>query len=330
MRVGAIGSPIGRYELKNAVILGRPGIITDPLHQVCWIGYSLGWNLQNLKDSVEKNKLGKIIDDRILRIDSQIFDSSDRSKDTCSESIHLLSAPGFGVFGHWLLDVAPRLRLLSQSPDPSTLPIACPPVPPWGKEFLEAFCIRNPVQKTLRYGKAYACDSVDIASNIKSNRVLDAQSAISTWSVLKDYYLTGTHQANSNVQNIYVSRSKFSTHRKLANSSEVEQYFSSIGWAVIYPEQLSLREQANLFSRASFIVADDGSALHNSIYCNAGTKLLCLDFSRQNMLHASFSSVLEHKLAYLNCDEVVKESGVMQWVMPIGKLREAINLMSSH
>jgi len=330
MRRDAIGSPIGRYELKDALILGRPGIITDPLNRVCWIGYSLGWNLQNLKDSVAKNKLGEIIDDRIFRVDSQIIESADRCAEECSESIHLLSAPGFGVFGHWLLDVAPRLHLLSKSPSWPEFPIAYPPIPPWGKEFFDAFYNKHPAQKPLENGSALACKNIEIFSSIKSNRVLDAESAISAWSVLKDYYLTRTREANSDVHNIYVSRSKFSTHRKLANASDVEQYFSKIGWAVIYPEQLSLREQANVFSRASFIVADDGSALHNSIYCRAGTKLLCLDFSRQNMVHASFSSVLDHKLAYLNCDEVVNEAGAVQWIMPIGKLREAINSMSSH
>jgi hypothetical protein len=330
MRLGAIGSPIGRYELKNAYILGQPGIITDPRNRICWIGYSLGWNLQNLKDSVERNKLGKIIDDRVLRIDSEIIDNADRSEDACPESIQLLSAPGFGIFGHWLLDVAPRLYAQLHSRDSSECSIVCPPIPPWGQEFFEAFCNKHPVQKTLRNGRAFTCKNIEIVSNIKSNRVMDTQSAISTWSLLKDYYLTENREANNDVQNMYISRSKFTTHRKLANAPEVEQYFSSIGWAVVYPEQLSLREQANLFSRASFIVADDGSALHNSIYSNAGTKLLCLDFSRQNMLHASFSSVLEHKLAYLNCDEIVNEFGAMQWVMPVGRLREAINLMSSY
>lgn len=65
----------------------------------------------------------------------------------------------------------------------------------------------------------------------------------------------------SREQRLYVSRAGMSTGL-IAGESYLEYLFSRLGYAVIRPEYLSIREQLLLYSNASHIVFSEGSALH--------------------------------------------------------------------
>jgi hypothetical protein len=61
---------------------------------------------------------------------------------------------------------------------------------------------------------------------------------------------------------------------RLANAPEVEEVFSELGFRVIYPEDLSFRDQMRIFSSASVISGFAGSAMHNCVFCAPGTALI--------------------------------------------------------
>lgn len=73
---------------------------------------------------------------------------------------------------------------------------------------------------------------------------------------------------------IYLSRRKFCSpggERVVANELLIEKLFQNYGFTVVFPEQLSFREQLELFSSAECIAGVGGSSMHNSVFMNPGT-----------------------------------------------------------
>ncbi len=74
---------------------------------------------------------------------------------------------------------------------------------------------------------------------------------------------------------LFVSRGDHPS-RRLWNEIEIIGIARAEGYDVVYPEQLSLQEQANLFRSAISIVGVKGAALTNIIFCAAGASVLVL------------------------------------------------------
>jgi O-antigen biosynthesis protein WbqL len=46
----------------------------------------------------------------------------------------------------------------------------------------------------------------------------------------------------------------------------------------VHPQRLSLREQLTLFDGAEVVAGEYSSALHNTLFCRPGTRVISLDF----------------------------------------------------
>ena len=64
---------------------------------------------------------------------------------------------------------------------------------------------------------------------------------------------------------IYLSRDKLGS-RCVANESELVQYLEANGFTTIYPEEMTIRAQIEVFTNAEIIVGPHGSAFTNLIY----------------------------------------------------------------
>ena len=67
-----------------------------------------------------------------------------------------------------------------------------------------------------------------------------------------------------------------SARRRVTNRDELVRYFSEKGYVIAIPEQMSLKEQMELFSRASVIVGQTGAGLANMLFAPAGAKIIVL------------------------------------------------------
>ncbi|MGU3667448.1 glycosyltransferase family 61 protein [Methylobacterium sp. A49B] len=72
---------------------------------------------------------------------------------------------------------------------------------------------------------------------------------------------------------IYLARR---SGRTVINGVELEEMLSSLGFDIIYPEDLSFVEQFWLFRNADLIVGPLGAAFTNVIFCRPGTKIIAL------------------------------------------------------
>ena len=74
---------------------------------------------------------------------------------------------------------------------------------------------------------------------------------------------------------IFISR-KNATLSRIVNEREVCDLFAENGFEVVCTENLSYREQVELFSSARIIVGASGAAMTNLVYCNPGTVFGCI------------------------------------------------------
>ncbi|KHL19280.1 capsular polysaccharide biosynthesis protein [Mumia flava] len=94
----------------------------------------------------------------------------------------------------------------------------------------------------------------------------------------------------SSADKIFVSRRDTLAHRPCRNAPEVEAVFADHGFAIVYPEELSLPEQAGLFRGARVVAGFGGSGLFNVMHCAQLEHLIVLT-------HEAYIARNEHMFA---------------------------------
>ena len=92
----------------------------------------------------------------------------------------MLSIPGFSAYGHWLIDLLPRLDLAAGAEVLLSQPLAS-----WMREILERFDLPQRVIE-LDSHRALHCEELHVASCIKARHTIDPASAQPLWSKSED------------------------------------------------------------------------------------------------------------------------------------------------
>lgn len=97
-------------------------------------------------------------------------------------------------------------------------------------------------------------------------------------------------------EKVYFSRTQLSTSRfKEIGEKNIEQVFRDNGYAILYPEKLSLEEQIFYFQTCKVICAMSGTIMHNICFANKNVKLFimnrtCVSNPPQLMLNKLFDN----------------------------------------
>ena len=193
---------------------------------------------------------------------------------------HALIGPGFGVYGHWLVDILPRIYLLEAAGFPlDSLRFLMPfDLPGYGVAWLNMIGISD--DQLVRYdtkSDVLRVEELVVPTFIRSETRFspifrDAVSFIKSRVALA----YGDFFAGAPTSSFFVSRALASQSRPLKNRPRIEQLALEAGFQIVHPEQLSLVEQMQLFAQAKQIVGEYGSNLHNSIFSQAGTVVCAL------------------------------------------------------
>ncbi len=79
---------------------------------------------------------------------------------------------------------------------------------------------------------------------------------------------------------IYLSRRKAKGYHPMRNETEVEKIFEDAGFKILHPERWNFEQQLAVYQRAEIIAGVEGSALHNSLFMRAGSKVISLGTPR--------------------------------------------------
>jgi len=191
----------------------------------------------------------------------------------------------YNNYGHFWLDIAPRLFLLQRS-WPRLLARCLILLPDdlasWAREALQVvFGIRPERCVTYRVGmEVLRCRSLLVPSLMHRNYAFHPAA--------EEFYQAVAAQCAGPAlpplpRAIYVSRRHYlattrPASRNLLNAEEIESVMLARGIPVIAPERLSWRQQIALFSQARLVVGEHGSAMKNLLFAGAGCTAICLNY----------------------------------------------------
>ena len=80
---------------------------------------------------------------------------------------------------------------------------------------------------------------------------------------------------------LYVSRLRHGqasgSTRRLVNEVEVAERLAKLGFEILEPERLSMREQIKTFAEAAIVVGPSGSGMFNTVFCTPGTRIVDIE-----------------------------------------------------
>lgn len=210
---------------------------------------------------------------------------------TLSGDCALITQQADHVWGHWLVDVLPRLEIVRRlMPD---VTFACSNMLACSGELLEKTGFRpsrmilyDPCKTVIRAERFLVPGYVRFANAF-------ARVAGSIFSSM-----SGNERARSN--RIYVSRSGLREGSTIVNHRDIEAMFVRRGFRVVHPQTMSIEAQIKMFAQASHIAGEYGSGLHGSIFSAPGTPVLCLQSQNmQQYVQAGLGEVMEQPTGFL-------------------------------
>jgi len=303
------GAPLATVVLKDVVVLGR-GLLVEPSTRTVWAGESIGWS-----------------DDSIAMDFSALFGRSWSAGETVSiddeqlvvaqtlDTAMLLTQPGIGVYGHWLIDILPRLQTWRNHH--RDLPLLVGQTEDWAYYFASRFGADLAQSPAVLPHRSVRVGRLVVPTLTKRKQALDRHRTASAWAEFADSLMAlPSRRRLPGGERIYVSRANWSRGRKLLNEAEVEQRVAQHGFVVVRPEDYKLRQQVRIFREARHVVGVDGSGLHNVLFAPSGAVLSVIDTHRTNLWHAGVANVGDQHVSHLPADEVPGQG----WYLPLDAL----------
>lgn len=210
-----------------------------------------------------------------------------------------VSSAGLRIYGHWIVDLMPRLYKVLKSGISVDYYIISSPEMAWQKQILEALEVS--FDKVIFWDpkeKVIISDQMIIPTFDRFNSEVRAE-LMDVHKFLREKYASAELQAPP-TKKLYVSRTQWGGSRNLANRSQIDDIFKDCGFEVVMPEKLSFIEQIRLFAQASVVVGECGSGMHNCVYCRAGTRVgLLQSNTNHNFLQAQIGMFASHDIFYL-------------------------------
>jgi capsular polysaccharide biosynthesis protein len=134
----------------------------------------------------------------------------------------------------------------------------------------------------------YECEQLIVASYFEHHGIWYSD-------FLKTIFLPKSVLKNKYGKKLFISRAKALT-RRILNEDEVISFLGNHGFSVVYAEDLTIEEQASIYNNAECIIAVHGANLVNVLFCNPGTKICEIRYTK----HAMYYKKLYYEIAQ-NC-----------------------------
>jgi len=231
------------------------------------------------------------------------------------------------VYGHFLLEMLPRLHLLSRlrragRPFLTALHYQ---LPDWAKNIVKFYFGPDEIiwydMKTTRVRAP--CFIVPAMMQMNGKFHPEFNVAIDE---IKDFVLP--HVPASPHRRVWLSRRGHKGLHGIRNEDEVEAVVAALGYHVVQPQTLSFPEQIALVDGAEIVASAYGSATHNAMFARRGTKVFCVN--RLNHYQSGIGALRSQPLGYFAPDVGRFRAGQIQgqpesWYdVDCGALRDAI------
>ncbi|SCB49304.1 glycosyltransferase family 61 protein [Rhizobium multihospitium] len=182
-------------------------------------------------------------------------------------------------YGHLLVEMLPRLEILLSGQLSKPLALLVPTLP---------VALRNLLSETIYNLYSDCFELVDMRHSLVQVRDLVTTSPISKHNAQKSHvlqlfvskllYAAKRHSNPSLIpaKKIFISRAN-APKRQMARAIELENIARAAGYYVVRPEEFSIWDQINIFSKAEVVAGFMGAGLTNIIFCPPHTKVKMFD-----------------------------------------------------
>ncbi len=240
--------------------------------------------------------------------------------------VAMIATLGYREYGHWLLDILPRLWTLADSglagPD---VRIALPSdTPAFGLALLARLGIGG--ERLLRHDSAeerLAPARLLLPSLAHTDYRLHPASVEFYDGLVARHAATGTGRPTR----LFLSRAQYGRPgvpgRHLVNHDMVRAALEARGFTTVFPERLPWPEQLALFAGARVVVGEHGSAMKNLLFTPPGT--VVVNIHLLNNTQSQIAALRRHHLIYLGAEDVRRdETGRMEYQVGLAALSRCV------
>lgn len=197
------------------------------------------------------------------------------------KGIFVLSVSAKGNYYHWIADLLPRLLFIQKCnlPDFEERMVILHSVQrPYENESLQLMGIGQ--DKVLRLRKF---EIIGVKDLIMADYLLSRDGKpFPFWKrqLLNEFKEKVLGPVRKGRRKIYLLRGKQKT-RRLIGEEKLTETLSSMGFEIVDPQKMTLKEQMETLSGAEVVVALHGAALANIVFCSEGTLVLELRSSHK-------------------------------------------------
>ena len=244
------------------------------------------------------------------------YPSASNAKDIVLVDRPVLSLlwPGIYTYGHWLLDVIPRLYLALQHFGPTVfeLDVLLPAtLPQFARNILSDLGFKN--HYSVVNDVRYSFESLFVPSHTRNLLTfpVDFHKAAIAWAKPRLTSSATEEIVPKNSKYYVVHTTMTSEHdpRQLKNNVEIEKLLEARNFNVFNPLKFSIPQQIHNFSQATCCIGVDSSAMHNLIFASQRCDQVILSSpSRMNYVHLLVSSITNSS-TYVLVGDPQEESG---------------------
>jgi hypothetical protein len=282
--------PQGYYIVENAYVLGK-GLVSRNLTDI-YIGDEISVKVSHIAMGAWDKAL-VVKNDRIIL-------TEERSIIFKQGGYILIAFAAIHIYGHWLLDIIPRLMyimpIIKEGNHKILLPIT---VPGFGIQILK-YCgiLDTDIEFYKGYEEIICCENLLIPTVFRYNYWCHPDIRY-----MYDVILSrlGCDRLNYGHKKIFISRSKLATaNRKLLNSHQVEEVVGHFGFDVIWPEEYDLDFQIRTFADTSVLLGEFGSGIHNSLFAPKNCLIIVMQGNHMaNFTQSTISQSKDQRTAFI-------------------------------
>jgi hypothetical protein len=221
------------------------------------------------------------------------------------EQAVMLSGPGYTIYGHWLVDILPRLWVLKQCGlDPSKMRYIVPEQsPPFLLPLLSTFGIGG--HQLITYNER--TEIIQAAELLLPTNLRRASRLHASMKDARDYLMERAFKAGpipkkeGTPRRVFISRRNSDPSRSLINRVRIEELAQEHGFALVRPEEMTIPEQIGLFRSVREVAGEYGSGLHNTLFSEPGTAVCALrgTSAHPGFIQSGISDVCKQHTGYV-------------------------------
>lgn len=303
-------------SVKEATVMGKQGIIRLPTSEI--VGELVAISPQAQKDFLSnKNYIKNAICKKVVQKYGIYYP---------------LGVIGFTNYYHWLHDSIIRLIYIAELLPQDIRFIVPEGLAPFQEESLLIAGIEHQKIEKIPNGEAWRCSSIIFSTPILKTPVDYPEPLIKFRDRVETFYSEAHLPVLADLnygKRLYLSRSK-DGHFVAINEDEVVNLLVSFGFNVVFPGEMSLREQFLVFSHAEVIVGT-GTGLFNMIYARKPIKVLQFQIESYpvNALW-TLAEALGHEYWFMMTKCITNKLGgeIDNMQVPIEKLQQTLDAMN--